>query len=433
MTNALILAHGTGLSGESLKDFSAISIGGLTQLRRLVRLCIKAGVKDITVVSTTPDSALIEMLPETVSGEAKITFANPGKAFNSCARGGGNILVLQSNLFIKRQLLEKFLEEKPSSGGAVLMKISGEGTPNGNNEKRLGAVIVEPEATSDLVEDCDMFRWIDRYREEGMKEYEVPEDMYAMNLENTLAVIVEAQRFLFASVGKNATGWIARNINGRLSLPISSWLARKTSLTPNHISVLTNIVAGVPCILSYLAGYPLLGAVFMQIAAILDRCDGEVARIKLLETKRGEWVDTISDQITIAGFVISVPIGYYLHGENQSLALFLGLVNISVFVFFLIWSFIFMVRYTHSGSLVSYHRVDEIVGNETLSLVRRLLAFLRPVMRRNLYSLAFVFFAAMGGYPWVLGITTLGLVGIFIHQLEDIFRIVRGRYLRKGF
>ncbi len=428
MTDALILACGTGLNDESLKDYPSLFIGGLTQLRRLVRSCVKVGIRDITVVSDMSESAVKEMVPESLSGEAKITVASPGKTV--CGRAC-KVLVLQSNLFVQRQLLESFLSEKPPSGGAVFMKCSEEDSGGLMHSKTLGAVIVEPEAVADLVEDCDLSRWVGRYREEGMREYEVPASLYAMNLGTDSGVVEKARRLLFSSVGKTATGWIARNINGRLSLPISSLLV-KTSLTPNQVSFLTNIAAGVPCILSYLTGHPVLGAVFMQIAAVLDRCDGEVARLKLMETKRGEWVDTISDQITVAGFVISVPVGYYLHGAHQSLAVFMGAVNISVFLFFLIWSFFFMVRYTGSGSLVSYHRIDELVNTKKVSPARKLLAFLRPVMRRNFYSLAFVFFAIFGGYVWVLGVTTLGLAGIFVHQIEDIFRL-KDRIFRKDF
>ncbi len=422
MKDALILFCGTGLRGESLDEFLEISVGGLTQLRRIVRSCLKAGIKNITIVSEESESVLRDMLPESVSGKAKINFSAPGTSLSGRAPENG-FMILQSNLFFKPALLERFAVEKPSGGGAVLMQISEEDSLGEKSTKQLGAVIVEHEAVADLLEDCDMSRWFGRYRKEGVREYEVAPDFYAMNLETTPSSLSGAWRLLSSSVGKTSTGWIARNINGRLSLPISSWLARETSLTPNHISVLTNILAGVPCIISYLAGYPFLGAVCMQIAAVLDRCDGEVARLKLMTTKRGEWVDTISDQITIAGFVISVPVGYYLHGDNQPLALWLGVVNLSIFLFFLVWTLFFISRYVDSGSLVSYHRIDEFMAGGELSPVRRLMAFLRPVMRRNFYSLAFVFFAAVGGYFPVLIVTTLGLAGIFLHQIEDIFRV----------
>lgn len=425
MADALILACGTGLRGESLDPFAGVSIGGLTQLRRLVRSCLKAGIDTVTVVSKAPESAVRKMLPEAGSGRAKIAFLSPGKT--TVERGaGGNTLVLQSNIFFHAPLLGDFLKEKPAAGGAVIMKTRKDGGAAQSGAKPvvrpLGAVIVEPEAVADLIEDCDLSRWVGRYREDGVKRFFAPEGVYAVCLENNPRSVSRAWRLLSSNVGKTSTGWIARNINGRISLPVSSWLARGTSLTPNQISVLTNIITGVPCIVSYLTGYPVLGAVFMQIAAVLDRCDGEVARLKLLETKRGEWVDTLSDQITVGGFVLSVPVGCYLHG-NQSLAIALGAFNIAVFLFFLAWSFFFMVRYTGSGSLVSYHRIDELVGGENLSPARRLMAFLRPVMRRNFYSLVFIPVAIFGGYPWVLSVATLGLAGIFIHQIEDLFRV----------
>src|SRR3990172_12521575 len=86
-----------------------------------------------------------------------------------------------------------------------------------------------------------------------------------------------------------------------------SRLLIKTPLTPNMISVLINVI-GVLCGVFYAIGHPVIGALFMQAATILDRCDGEVARVKLMETHKGQWVDTISDQVTVLSFILGVPI-----------------------------------------------------------------------------------------------------------------------------
>jgi len=45
--------------------------------------------------------------------------------------------------------------------------------------------------------------------------------------------------------------------------------------------------------------------------------------------------------------------------------------------------------------------------------------------RRNVYSTAFIFIAIFGGYPWVLGITTIAAILFFIHQFEDILKLRR--------
>ncbi|HVY54574.1 MAG TPA: CDP-alcohol phosphatidyltransferase family protein, partial [Thermodesulfobacteriota bacterium] len=212
------------------------------------------------------------------------------------------------------------------------------------------------------------------------------------------------------------------NINSKISLPTSRLLV-KTPLTPNMISVLINII-GMMCGVFYAIGHPVWGALFMQAATILDRCDGEVARVKLMETQRGQWVDTISDQVTVLSFMLGVPIGYYVITKSP-LAIILGTVNISIFICFVIWSFYFLKKYTNSGSLVTYFDVDKLVEGRKASLMRRLIKIVRPMGRRNFYSLAFLVIAIVGGYFWLLVVTSAAMTLFLLHQIEDMIKLRR--------
>jgi phosphatidylglycerophosphate synthase len=187
------------------------------------------------------------------------------------------------------------------------------------------------------------------------------------------------------------------------------------------ISVMINII-GMLSGPFYALGHPVLGALFLQIATILDRCDGEVARVKLMETKRGQWVDTICDQFTVLSFIIGVPVGYYLITKNP-IIIVLGSLSVGIFIFFVIWSFYFLVKYTNSGSLVAYYNVDKLIGEENRSFVHKLIGIIRPMARRNFSSLAFLIVAIIGGYPWVLGILCTVSVLFLIHQTEDIIKL----------
>ncbi len=57
----------------------------------------------------------------------------------------------------------------------------------------------------------------------------------------------------------------------------------------------------------------------------------------------------------VLSFLLGVPIGYYSLTHNP-IALILGGLNISIFIFFVIWSFYFLKKYTNSGSLVPISR-----------------------------------------------------------------------------
>jgi phosphatidylglycerophosphate synthase len=247
-------------------------------------------------------------------------------------------------------------------------------------------------------------------------------DGYWYHLTESKESFKEAEDILFSNVGKTATGWISRKINSKFSLPTSRILV-KTPLTPNMISILINII-GMFSGLFLALKQPVLGCFFLYLATILDRCDGEVARVKLMESKTGQWVDTISDQFTVLSFFVGLTIGYY-RVSDSGLAVVAGLFNLFVFFFFLAWSFYYLANYTNSGSLVSYFTVDKYVDNERLSLVRKIILFLRPMSRRNFYATGFLVVSIIGGYPWLFGILTFAMLLFFIHLIEDIINIKR--------
>jgi phosphatidylglycerophosphate synthase len=88
--------------------------------------------------------------------------------------------------------------------------------------------------------------------------------------------------------------------NSHFSLPISSVLV-KTHLTPNQITLL-GLLIGLSAgwffsLGNYLGG--LLGGILLVGTAIWDCCDGDVARLKFMESDFGETLDTCCDNIII--------------------------------------------------------------------------------------------------------------------------------------
>ena len=81
-------------------------------------------------------------------------------------------------------------------------------------------------------------------------------------------------------------------------MPISRQLI-KLPITPNMVSVFTLGVGVASGFFFACGGYwnMLVGAVLSLWASILDGCDGEVARLKLLESDFGCWLETICDYL----------------------------------------------------------------------------------------------------------------------------------------
>ncbi len=97
--------------------------------------------------------------------------------------------------------------------------------------------------------------------------------------------------------GKPTDGPVSRYLNRPLSLRLSRYLVT-TPVTPNQISFFSFILSMVAAWLFAREGYLSLaaGAVLAQVASVIDGCDGEVARLKFLESDYGRWFDAVLDR-----------------------------------------------------------------------------------------------------------------------------------------
>lgn len=408
MKHALVFASGTGIKGEDLTPFLQLKVSEVTQLKRILINAERAGIDRFTVFCQ--ESAKLSLLKQTNDRRlhSQIEFVDENDDFKF---EGEEAYILQSNLLTYSTTIRKFIE--------LTDKLKNPSILSDENNNIYGLLKLRKTDVNKALKSLNLKELLSGKSNNSMKNIVVDEG-YSMNLTPDSNSIEAARELIFSNVGKTATGWIAININGRISLPVSRLLV-KTPLTPNMISVLINVI-GVLSGPFYALGHPVIGAICIQIATVLDRCDGEVARVKLLETKKGQWVDTISDQFTVLSFYIGLPIGFYAQSHNPWI-IGIGVMNIFFFLFFLVWSFYFLVKYTDSGSLVTYMKVDNYIDKKNTTFMRKLISFLRPLGRRNFYSLAFLVMAIIGGYPLVFFFATVAISFFFLHVLEDIIKI----------
>jgi len=108
---------------------------------------------------------------------------------------------------------------------------------------------------------------------------------------------IAAEKKLNRWLVKPTDGCFAQT-NRRISVPISRQLI-KLPITPNMVSIFTLGVGVASGFFFACGGYwsTLAGAVLSWWASVLDGCDGEVARLKLLESDFGCWLETICDYL----------------------------------------------------------------------------------------------------------------------------------------
>jgi phosphatidylglycerophosphate synthase len=110
-------------------------------------------------------------------------------------------------------------------------------------------------------------------------------------------------------------GLVARELNRRLSLPISRLLLN-TPVTPNQVTLVAFLLGLVGVALIAGGGYGLavVGAALLQLNSIIDGIDGELARMRYTTSAAGAYLDSVADETISAA--LFAAIGWHLarHG-----------------------------------------------------------------------------------------------------------------------
>jgi CDP-L-myo-inositol myo-inositolphosphotransferase len=141
---------------------------------------------------------------------------------------------------------------------------------------------------------------------------------------DTPEAIKTAEMILSEGLLKKTDGPISKYINRRLSIPVSRILA-KTSLTPNHISIISFFLGVISAFMFSLGkpAFAVLGGILTQISSVIDGCDGEVARLKLMESDFGGWFDAVLDRLADALILTGMSIYLLRNDFNPYIVLLL--------------------------------------------------------------------------------------------------------------
>src|SRR5262249_27371804 len=118
---------------------------------------------------------------------------------------------------------------------------------------------------------------------------------------------LESTTLLLRSLDKPGDGLASRYLHRPISREVTRLLL-PWRVTPNMMTLAAALIGAAGVVVVWRGGYwrVLAGAVLFEIQNILDGCDGEIARLKHLRSRGGEWLDQVVDDVLNIAFLVSI-------------------------------------------------------------------------------------------------------------------------------
>jgi phosphatidylglycerophosphate synthase len=386
-------------------------VHGLPVLLRAVLRARKAGVSRVVVVA---GAALVHGLERQLSSTGRVPDCvewlevMPGdaalsSAFGALAGGRQDTVIIIDGGGVYHPHLYRQLCDWRNEAGALSFTCAG---------KPIGLYALSPKVVAELATHVpsaidsisDFQQWITANC--SVQTTTVEQDKWQPVL--TTEDRVSAERKLDRWIVKPTDGIFAR-FNRKISIPISHQII-KFPITPNMVSIFTLGVSILAGVFFARGGYwnVLLGAALSLAASILDGCDGEVARLKLLESDFGCWLETACDYLYYLLIYAGMSIGLARASGNPLYLKLGGLFFFGAISTFLI-SWLQRRQLTNGRPdqlLAIWQKKAESRPSNPLLYFGRRLEFL---VRRCFLPYALLFFAAFNILKFAFILSALGV------------------------
>ena len=134
----------------------------------------------------------------------------------------------------------------------------------------------------------------------------------------TQAEVPAAERKLFSSLKGEFEGFVDRYFNRK----VSRWFTRiflALGASPNAITMVATVLGLLAAVGFGVGTYEsaIVAAVLFQFAAVIDCCDGEVARLTFTESAFGAWLDIAMDNVVHMAIFAGIAVGAYRQTVGQ--------------------------------------------------------------------------------------------------------------------
>ncbi len=219
------------------------------------------------------------------------------------------------------------------------------------------------------------------------------------------------ERTLLHSLENPRDGFVDTYLNRTLSRPLTRLFLR-TSLSPNQITLLSCFIGLLGAAYFFQAGYwgLVLGALLLQLSAIVDCVDGEVARMKFLESPLGAWLDITLDTVVHIATFLGLGFAVWTQGEIQS-ALVLGGLLAAGTVF--------------SFPCVLIAQKTDTLGEQSTAWQNQLLEKMISSLVSRDYSIFILLAAVFQKLAWFLWVAAIGVHVFWITLVVLLFQTGR--------
>jgi len=208
--------------------------------------------------------------------------------------------------------------------------------------------------------------------------------------------------------GLDNDSFMDRHLTRRISRNLTRQLI-KTPITPNQLTIVSLAIGleAAGCFLFGGYGMGLLGAGLLLLSACIDCSDGEIARLKFMESQFGKRLDIICDNLVHIAVFFAIGMGLY-GATDKSLFILLGsLAVLGSLICFIVLSPKIISSKSQSGNL-------KVFLERNKSLVDRL-------ANRDFTYLLFIM-ALAGSLDIFIGLTALGANVFAGYLLYDKFK-----------
>ena len=423
MKRALLLAQ--PLPGHKPSDSSLLLLptGGVPLLLRQVRLLQALGAEAVEILcEPASEQALAAALSGRLAagpGVILVPVSGDGPSREVRARVEASpdpVVVLSAYDLLERGAVRRMFEARPGPGEVVVAVVQ---SPDGL-ASAVGLLAADPGAGATL--EALLVDW----PIPNLPAAEAKGGVSRLPLaRRELAGLVRdersheiAEHALWEGCRKPLDGFVSRNLNRHVSLFISRRIAH-TAIDPNHISYFNLFLGLLGGVVGAMGGYwAFLGAaVLLKLNSILDGVDGELARMRVQASVLGEWLDTISDDLSNQAFFIGVSIGAWrMTGDATWLALGaataipMGLVT----AYYYTWCIkngrgdILAFQWTFQTETLTKEELSEATA------LHRVLGFFKTLFRKDSFVMMFLVAALLGVLPYAFYVVAPAAVATLV-------------------